>query len=386
MTDVITAYREEITAARMTPDPAQERAALALQELYGQVLESSGWRQNLTVIGTLLEMCLSPFSFLSSNNHFKRHQSGVYLYGPVGRGKTRVMDLFFASLPAEIKKQRVHFHAFMLGVHEFLHHERQAGGKAGVDGALPKFAAHVAQSARILCFDEFHVVDVADAMILSRLMTALFDAGVQVVMTSNWPPEDLYKNGLQRELFLPFIDLIKTRMNVVAVDGGRDYRQARIAGRPVYFHPNGPAAQAALHEFFRDLTDDGVGLPVTIGVMGHEVIIPRAGHGVAWASFSDLCEKPFAAQDYLALAARFHTLLIDHVPRLTYDRRNETKRFMILVDILYEHHRRLIVAADAAADKLFVDNEHAFEFKRTLSRLAEMQSVQYLDQVNEAIE
>lgn len=292
-----------------------------------------------------------------------------------------MMDLFYDALPGDVPKRRVHFHAFMLSVHEFLHRERQAGAKNGVDDVLPKFADQVASTTRVLCFDEFHVVDVADAMILSRLFTALFHAGVRVVMTSNWSPGDLYKNGLQRELFLPFIDLIKNQMTVVAVDGGRDYRLARIAGQPVYFYPNNVTHHAQVSVMFDDLTDADPGAPATLNVMGHTVHIPRAAHGVAWASFSDLCEKPFAAQDYLALAAAFHTLILDHVPRLTYDRRNETKRLMILVDILYEHKRRLILVADAPLDKLFVDNEHAFEFKRTLSRLAEMQSTEYLEAI-----
>jgi cell division protein ZapE len=296
----------------------------------------------------------------------------------VGRGKSAVMDLFFATLPDAVPKRRVHFHEFMLEVHAYLHTLRQ-GGQGAVDDALPKFAAHVAATARVLCFDEFHVKDVADAMILSRLFTALWDAGVVIVATSNWPPDQLYAGGLQRDLFLPFIALLKARMNVVAVSGPHDYRTDRVAGRPVYFHPLGPASDAALDQIFRDLTDidPEAAEPETLDVLGHTVTVPRAARGVARASFADLCEKPLAAQDYLAIADRFHTLILDHVPRLTYDRRNETKRLMILVDILYERRRRLIISADAPLDRLFVDNEHAFEFQRTLSRLQEMASEGY---------
>ncbi len=301
--------------------------------------------------------------------------SGVYLYGPVGRGKTAMMDLFFRMLPDDLLKRRVHFHEFMLDVQAFLHGLRQQGTH-GVDDALPKFAAHVAQSARVLCFDEFHVRDVADAMILSRLFTALFAAGVVVVMTSNVAPDDLYAGGLQRDLFLPFIDLIKSKMQVVPVAGPHDYRVDRVTGRPVYFWPCGPVADCAMDDMFRDLTDTEPdrALPDTLTVLGHTVMIPQSAHGVARARFSDLCERPLAAQDYLAIVKAYNTVMIDHVPKLTYDRRNETKRFIILVDVLYEHHRRLVMSADAPLDRLFIDNEHAVEFARTLSRLQEMGS------------
>ncbi len=304
--------------------------------------------------------------------------SGVYLHVPVGRGKTAMMDLFFKTLPDTTPKRRVHFHEFMLDVQAFLHDLRRAGTH-GVDDALPKFAAHVAQTARVLCFDEFHVRDVADAMILARLFTALFAAGVVVVMTSNVAPEDLYEGGLQRDLFLPFIDLIKSKMQVVPVAGPHDYRTDRVAGRPVYFSPLSPSTDRAMDDMFRQLTDTDpdAAEPDTLTVLGHSVTIPHAAHGVARARFSDLCERPLAAQDYLAIAAAYSTIMIDHVPRLTYDRRNETKRFIILVDILYEHRRRLVISADATVDRLFIDNDHAFEFGRTLSRLQEMGSEGY---------
>lgn len=380
MTAVIDLYRDEIARGTLRPDAAQECAVQILQDLYADVINGSSSRRKS---GSTMASLVKKIPAFAGMTGKERAPQGIYLYGPVGRGKTHLMDLFFRALPEDTPKRRVHFHAFMLSVHEFLHARRQEGGTGGVDDALPKFAAHVAANARVLCFDEFHVVDVADAMILSRLFTALFDAGVRVVMTSNWAPRDLYRNGLQRELFLPFIDLINARLAVTRLAGEHDYRQARIAGRPVYFHPNGAAAQAALQQFFHDLTDGEDGVPATLDVLGHNVTLPRTAHGTAWAGFAHLCEKPLAAQDYLALAAAFHTLILDHVPRLTYDRRNETKRLMILVDILYEHHRRLVIAADAPLEKLFVDNEHAFEFTRTLSRLAEMQSAEYLAKVGE---
>ncbi len=303
---------------------------------------------------------------------------GVYLFGPVGRGKSAMMDLFFACLPDTLPKRRVHFHAFMLEVHAYLHNLRSAASGA-VDDALPKFAAHVAATARVLCFDEFHVKDVADAMILSRLFTNLWSAGVVTVATSNWAPDDLYTGGLQRDLFLPFITLLKDRLRVVQVAGPKDYRATRVAGRLVYFYPLNAAADTAMDQIFRDLTDTepSAAMPETLTVLGHTVSIPRVSHGVARARFADLCERPLAAQDYLGVANAYHTVMIDHVPRLTYDRRNETKRLMLLVDVLYEAKRRLIMSADAPLSRLFVDNEHAFEFQRTLSRLQEMGSEGY---------
>lgn len=337
-------------------DPAQQRARAALDELALPANKSfwDKWRTPRPAV------------------------KGVYLYGPVGRGKTHVMDTFFAELPAHIKRRRVHFHAFMLEVHEFLHQMRSGNGEKGVDNALPRFAAHVSGQARLLCFDEFHVVDIADAMILGRLFTCLFEAGVTIITTSNWAPDDLYKGGLKRENFLPTIELIKANMRIVNVDNGVDYRLSRLAGHPVYFHPLGTAADREINAIFADLTAGGYPAPETIDVMGHSVPIAAAACGVARATFADLCERNFAAQDYLALAARYQTLILEHVPKLTYDRRNETKRFMILVDIWYEHRLRLIISADAPLDRLYIDGQHAFEFQRTLSRLQEMGSQGYL--------
>jgi cell division protein ZapE len=354
---------DRIHSGDLEPDPAQRRALIALQKFYDDLItpyQPMGWLSRLGLAPKPVPM------------------AGVYLYGPVGRGKTFVMDLFFDALHDTIKKRRTHFHAFMISVHDYMHGLRQAGGHTGVDDVLPKFAAHIASTCDVLCFDEFHVIDVADAMILQRLFTALFAAGVRVVMTSNWPPERLYEKGLQRDLFLPFIKLIHDRLKVVAVDGSRDYRVARLQGKPVYFYPLNTATDSATQALFHDLTDQDHGDPETLMVKGRQLMVPQSAHGVARMGFSDLCEKPLGAEDYLALAANYHTLILEHIPKLTYDRRNEVKRLMILVDIWYEKHLRLIISAAAAPEHLYIGADHAFEFQRTLSRLQEMQSIAYL--------
>lgn len=359
-------YDRDVAAGHINFDEAQAAGLASLDTLRAEILAAKK-------PGMLARLGLGAAP---------AHATGVYLYGPVGRGKTHIMNLFFDHLPPHIKKRRVHFHKFMIDVHDFLHRQRVDAGATGVDNILPKLASEIAQSCRVLCFDEFHVVDVADAMILQRLFTALFAAGIYVVMTSNWAPVDLYKNGLKREHFLPFIDLINKQMTVVTVNGGRDYRVERLNGRPVYFAPLNPTADAAADALFNDLTDGGDGAgAVTLNVKGRAVRIPSAAHGVARARFADLCEIPLGAEDYLAIAAAYHTLVLEHVPKLSYDRRNEAKRLMILIDALYEGHRRLIVTADAIPDKLYTDGEHAFEFERTISRLKEMQSAAYLQEV-----
>lgn len=336
-------------------DPAQDRARAELQNL-------------------VPHMSAPPARWPLSMFRKKPPGTGVYLYGPVGRGKTHVMDRFIHDdLPRNVRVERVHFHAFMLSVHAFLHAHRTDHA----NDILPRFARTLAARADLLCFDEFHVVDIADAMILARLMTALMDAGIHVVMTSNFAPHELYLGGLKRENFLPFIDLLNQRLKIVQVDHGTDYRLSRLRGQPVYFTPLGAASDAAMDHVYATLTDSTPPTPDSIDVLGRTLVIPAA-HGVARVSFSDLCEKPLAAQDYLALVARYHTLMIDHVPKFTYDRRNEAKRFMILVDIWYEHRHRLFLSAAAPIEQIYIDGTHTFEFTRTLSRLQEMGSADYL--------
>ena len=306
---------------------------------------------------------------------------GIYLWGGVGRGKSMLMDLFFKH--ADIApKRRVHFHEFMLETHGAIHQHRQHAG----DDPIPAVAARVAASARLLCFDEIQVRDVADAAILSRLFTTLFEAGVTIVSTSNRPPSDLYKDGLNRQLFLPFIALLEARLEVIPLNGPTDYRMARLGGGPTYFTPNGPEATAALRDAFFRMTDfdeaDRAHVPTeTIAVAGGRTLhVPKALKGVAVFSFKRLCKSALGAADYLAIARRYHTVFLVGVPRLSPDLRNEAARFVTLVDTLYEHHVNLLIATDAPPAELYPAGDGAFEFERTVSRLMEMQSAEYLSQ------
>ncbi|QMW22783.1 cell division protein ZapE [Sandaracinobacteroides saxicola] len=304
---------------------------------------------------------------------------GVYLWGGVGRGKSMLMDLFFAHAPVH-RKTRIHFHEFMLETHARLHAARQADP----GDPIPAVAAQWAAGARLLCFDEMQVTNVADAMILSRLFTTLLDGGTTVVATSNRPPEDLYKDGLNRQLFLPFIALLRARLDVVGLNGPTDYRLQRLGGMPTYYTPNGAAATAALAEAFFRLTDfpveDRANVPSeTIPVPGGRTLfVPKSLKGVCVFSFARLCRQPLGAADYLAVARRYHTVILVGVPVMGPENRNEAARFVTLVDALYEHRCKLLVAADAALDALYPAGDGRFEFARTSSRLMEMQSESYL--------
>jgi cell division protein ZapE len=300
---------------------------------------------------------------------------GLYIFGGVGRGKSMLMDMFFASAPIE-KKRRVHFHEFMLEVHDRLHRQRQDCAVAG--DALAPLAADIAAESWLLCFDEFHVSNIADAMLLGRLFAGLLDLGVVVVTTSNTPPDGLYQGGLQRERFLPFIDLLKERLDILELDGAIDYRRKRIKDMTVYHQPLGSAADAALAAAFAQLTDGAVAVATTLAVQGRQLAVPQAANGVARFGFADLCERALGAADYIAIATHFHTVIIGGIPRMTPEQRNEARRFMTLIDALYEHKTNLICAAADAPDKLYVAGDGVREFKRTVSRLIEMQSMAYL--------
>jgi len=300
---------------------------------------------------------------------------GLYIHGGVGRGKSMLMDLFFGAVDVP-KKRRVHFHAFMLEVHQRLHQLRQGGGKGE---PLETLARTLADETRLLCFDEFHVVNIADAMILGRLFEGLFDAGVVVVATSNWPPDRLYEDGLNRQRFLPFIALLKGRMEVLELEGPTDYRLERLRDLPVYHYPLGPVATRALDGIFKALADGAAAAPSEIEVGSRKLRVPVAAGGVARFGFADLCAQPLGPADYLTLARRFHSLILDDVPLLTPDRRNEARRFMTLIDALYESRVMLFLAAAAPATELYPEGDGAFEFQRTVSRLMEMQSADWLE-------
>jgi cell division protein ZapE len=292
-----------------------------------------------------------------------------------------LMDLFFASAPVPAEhKRRVHFHAFMLEVHQRLHAWRTRTKGAESD-PIPKLAGEIAAETWLLCFDEFQVTNIADAAILGRLFAALFEDGVVVVATSNRPPDDLYLGGLQRELFLPFIALMKERLDVIALDGGVDYRLLRLRGRPVYYQPLNAASAKALDAAFATLTengDDGAPAPCTLTVQGRKLQVPLAAKGVARFTFAELCARPLGAADYIALATHFHTLVIEGIPRLDRDRHNEAVRFTTLIDALYEHKCNLICSAAVPPEALYPEGDFSFEFHRTVSRLLEMQSDAYL--------
>ena len=372
MTDgPLAAYRALTRERKLRHDPAQELAAEKLQSLHNALrgYEPSsgqgGWRD-----------------MFGMRRRREAPPQGLYLFGGVGRGKSMLMDLFFDTAPVE-KKRRTHFHAFMLEVHDRWHRWREERGSRRTanrdEDPMPFLARSMADSGWLLCFDEFHVVDVADAMILGRLFTALFDLGVVIVATSNWPPDDLYKDGLQRARFLPFIDLLKERMDVLELDSGLDYRMARLRQHPVYHQPLGRASSRALAHAFDELTDSARGRADSLQIKGRTIPVPRTARGVAWFAYEDLCEQPLGAADYLAIAERFKTVIIDGVPRFGEAKRNQAKRFMTLIDALYEHRTKAVIAAEAEPQRLFDTESHAFELDRTVSRLMEMQSAEYLE-------
>ncbi len=306
---------------------------------------------------------------------------GLYIWGGVGRGKSMLMDMFFEHA-AIAKKRRVHFHAFMAEVHGEIFAWRQALKKGWVKGEDPiePVADEIAKVAWLLCFDEFTVTDIADAMILGRLFKALFARGVVVVATSNVEPSRLYQEGLNRSLFLPSIALIEARTEVLKLDSRTDFRMEKMAGAATFHVPADAAAHAALTQAFRTLTGADEGRPTTVRVLGRQIDVPQSRANVARFSFADLCEAPLGAQDYLAIARRYHTVLIDAVPILDASQANEAKRFIVLIDAFYEAHVKLFASAAALPHALFVaiQGHEAFEFARTVSRLAEMQSSDYM--------
>jgi cell division protein ZapE len=306
---------------------------------------------------------------------------GLYIHGGVGRGKTMLMDMFFELVPVR-RKRRVHFNDFMADAHDRIQKHRQARKEGTVkeDDPIPPVARQLADEAWVLCFDEFSVTDIADAMILSRLFSALFSAGVVLVATSNVAPRDLYKDGLNRQLFLPFIGLLERNANVATLDTDKDYRQEKLNRMPVYLSPDDEAAGQAMDKAWAAITD-GRETEETITVKGRKVVVPRAAGRSARFSFAELCDAPLGARDYLAIADRYDTVFIDHVPVLDQTRRNPAKRFILLVDTLYDRKMRVVISAEAAPENLYAGRPgvtEAFEFDRTASRLIEMQSKDWL--------
>jgi len=369
MSAIAALYRDKAQAGILQFDPAQAAAVELLGVLSNRL---SDWRPGK-----------ARFLF----GRPEPAPEGIYLYGGVGRGKSMLMDLFFEVAPVE-KKRRVHFHEFMAEVHAGVNawramstQERKQQAhfvKGAGDDPIPPVAKAIASEAWLLCFDEFQVTDIADAMILGRLFEQLWMRQVVVVATSNRHPRDLYKNGINRQLFLPFIAMLEEKLELHALDGQRDYRLARLESQPVYHSPLDGRAFAAMDQAWAALTQGAQPRPTSLIVSGREVKVARAAAGCARMSFEDLCVAALGASDYLALAKRFETLMLDGVPIMGPEKRNEAARFRTLIDALYENKTKLIMSAEAEPDRLYGTGDQAFEFERTASRLYEMRSREYL--------
>ena len=376
MTDSFSSrYAALVASGKIEADPAQAELARHYIALDQRLTER------------LLARKSSSLGWLFAKKAKVTSVRGLYVHGEVGRGKTMLMDLFF-GLATEERKRRAHFHVFMADIHGRVHRVRreiQEGRRKGDDPIVP-VADEIASETRLLCFDEFAVTDIADAMILGRLFTRLFEKGVVVVATSNVAPDDLYRDGINRGHFLPFIALLKKHVEVVRLAARTDFRLEKLAQAPVYVTPLGPVADAAMDAAWTRLTGVSRGAPTTLPVQGREVVVPQAEKGVARFDFEDLCARPLGPGDYLALAHSFHTVVIDHVPVLDEARRNEAKRFITLIDALYDGHVKLVLSAAAEPEGLYTADTgtEAFEFARTASRLVEMRSEDYLSKPHRA--
>jgi cell division protein ZapE len=363
-------YAALVAAGEIERDPAQEALAAKLGSLATRLGRHRLARKSSS-LGWLFGR--------SGNNGGA--PKGLYIYGDVGRGKTMLMDMFWEASPVPAKR-RTHFHEFMLDVHERVRafrHKIKYGEIASGD-PIQLTAAALTEEASLICFDEFQVTDIADAMILARLFTRLFEAGTVMVATSNVAPDDLYVGGLNRSLFLPFVGLLKQHVEMVELDARTDFRLEKLAGLSVWHTPADAAADAALDAAWHNLTGGQADGACELHVQGRVIRVPQAAMGVARFSFAELCEQPHAAADFLKIAREFHTILVDHIPIMDYGQRNAAKRFIILIDTLYDHAVKLIASAAAAPDALYRATEgfEAHEFRRTASRLFEMASRDYL--------
>lgn len=349
------AYARALDAKGFQADPAQLLAVERLQGLYESLIRFKVARSNK--IRRVISKPVVP--------------RGVYFWGGVGRGKSFIMDCFFAAVPYK-RKQRIHFHAFMQQIHAEL---RQHAGKAD---PLALVAERIAKTTRLLCFDEFHVSDIADAMILGRLLEILFEKGVVFVMTSNYPPDNLYPNGLQRQNFLPTIALIKNKMDIMPLDGGNDYRLRKLEVMPVYHVPHDDETQRALAEYFQVAATMPGSSDGSIEVNHRHIRTVRLAPGVVWFDFQSICGDGRAQTDYLELVREYHTILVSDIPVLEVRHGAEARRFTWLVDVCYDHRVKLIISAATYPDDLYVEGPNAHEFFRTASRLTEMQSREYL--------
>src|SRR4051812_26062210 len=362
-------YRALVSEGEIERDAAQEALAARLTRLDERLAQHRLSRKS------------SHLGWLFARNDPPEPIKGLYIYGDVGRGKTMLMDLFFSASTVK-RKRRVHFHEFMADVHERVHIYRQQikSGEITDDDPIGLTAAALAEESWLLCFDEFHVTDIADAMILGRLFTRLFEAGVVVVATSNVEPDELYKDGLNRALFTPFIALLRQHMEIVRLEAPKDFRLEKLNAQPVWYVPADEDAEVALDMAWQRLTGILSGEPHDIAVKGRVIRVPEAAKGVARFSFRQLCEQPLGASDYLRIAHEFHTLIIEGIPVMDYPQRNEAKRFIALIDTLYDNGVKVVASAQAEPRALYLATEgnEASEFKRTASRLIEMRSEEYL--------
>lgn len=354
-------YKIRVANGRLRPDPAQQAVAQRLSDLADALSDYRPSRIS------------GPLAAFFSGNGRTRPPRGIYIHGGVGRGKSMLMDLFFDCVRGN-RKQRVHFHEFMQDIHTQVHHWRQTGCGDPIEPVVEAVTAKT----DLICFDEFHVRDITDAMILGRLFGGLIDRGTVIVTTTNQRPDELYEDGINRELFVPFIEMIEARLDVLALDGPTDYRLDRLDGVEAYHTPLDRDAEQALQGAWERLTDVADGAPVDLEVKGRRVKVPQAASGVARFAFADLCETPLGSGDYLKIAMTFHTLLIENIPALSPERRNEARRFINLIDTLYDRRVKLIASAETPPDEIYRNGAGAADFERTASRLIEMQSRDYM--------
>jgi cell division protein ZapE len=352
-------YQQRVDSGSLSPDDAQLQAAEALEGLYNYLL---------------LKAKYGILHRLADNGN---HARGLYIWGDVGRGKSMLMDLFVQSITPFRRTKRVHFHAFMRDTHARLHAFRQLRSQADV---MPKVIRDIAQETQVLCLDELQVTDVTDAMILARLFSGLIDAGVAIVFTSNRAPRDLYQGGLQREQFLQFVsEVVEGRLEIHELRSEHDYRMEKIAALTrVYMYPRCSAADDFLLESWHYLVGDEQSEPLQLKIHGRNIEIEKHVRGVAWLTFAELCMRPLGASDYLEIVKNIHTLLLQGIPKLSAEQRNEAKRFVTLIDALYDNKIKLICTAQTAPEEIYLGNDGGFEFARTVSRLHEMQSESYL--------
>lgn len=359
-------YQKLVDDQVLKPDPAQADIVRQFDELAQKLQHHQSQKPNF-------------FQRMLGQDHAENAPQGLYIWGDVGRGKTMLMDLFFNHIEVE-KKRRVHFHEFMAEVHEGIAAFRKSerGKENGRRDPIPYVTAPIIEKVKLLCFDEFHVNDITDAMLLSRLFGQLFEAGLVVVATSNVPPEGLYKNGLNRQLFVPFIELLQQKTKVLRLDVDHDYRREKLEEQPIYFFGHDDKAQAGLDRVWNNLTGGQAGESENIDLQGRTFSVPQQALGVMRIGFKQLCEAPLGSRDYLRLSHHYHTFIIDEIPYLDRARSDAAKRFILLVDTLYDRGCKLSASFAAPLDELSGDDQTAFEFQRTLSRLVEMRSLEYL--------